>query len=266
MKRVAWLTDIHLNFVKPLQVQDLLAEVNDRRPDAVLVGGDIAEAPTVIGYLRQMAEAISVPIYFVLGNHDYYFGSIAGVRAAIEQLTAEVPNLVFLTTDGIVELTPAVGLLGHDGWADARLGDYEKSVVMMNDYRLIEELAHWSKLERWNVLKTMGDEAADYLRQHLPTALDRYSHVMFLTHVPPYRDACRYAGRVSDDHWLPHFSCRAMGEAIDAIMRDRPDRRLTVLCGHTHGHADIRPLANVQVLVAPAEYGFPQIERVFEFE
>ena len=35
------------------------------------------------------------------------------------------------------------GLVGHDGWADARLGDYERSQVQLNDFVLIEELARY---------------------------------------------------------------------------------------------------------------------------
>ena len=61
---------------------------------------------------------------------------------------------------GSLELAAGVGLVGHDGWADARLGDYERSYVMMNDYKLIAELAGMSKVDRWPVLKALGDQAA----------------------------------------------------------------------------------------------------------
>ena len=52
-----------------------------------------------------------------------------------------------------------------------RLGKYEKSYVMMNDYRLIAELAPLSKEARWPVLKKLGDEAAAHIRRVLPIAL-----------------------------------------------------------------------------------------------
>ena len=41
----------------------------------------------------------------------------------------------------MVELTPEIGLSGHDCWADGRLGDYANSAVMLHDYFLIKELA-----------------------------------------------------------------------------------------------------------------------------
>ena len=106
-------------------------------------------------------------------------------------------------------------------------------MVMMYDYQLIEELADLSKEARWLRLKQLGDEAAAHIRRVLPPALERYQHVFVLTHVPPWREACWYQGQISNDEWLPHFTCLAMGEAIESVAREYPDRQLTVLCGHT---------------------------------
>lgn len=47
-------------------------------------------------------------------------------------------------------------------------------------------------------------------------------------------------------------------------MPDYPDRQLTVLCGHTHGAGETRPLDNVLILTGGAEYGRPVVQRVFE--
>lgn len=264
MKRMLWLTDLHLNFLTPQQIDDFLATVAAQRPDLVLVGGDIGEAPNVIGLLKRIAKVVATPIYFVLGNHDYYFGSIERVRESVEDLCGHWPNLTFLTASGVVALTERTALCGHDGWADARLGDYERSLVMMNDYRLIEELAGVHKWARWPMLKAMGDAAARHVEQVLPAALADHEEVFFLTHVPPLREACWYQGQLSNDEWLPHFTCLAVGEAILRIMRDFPDRRLTVLCGHTHSPGETHPLDNVCILTGGAEYGSPQIQRVFE--
>ena len=107
----------------------------------------------------------------------------------------------------------------------------------MQDYRLIAELAGRDKRQRREVLQSLGDEAAAHIRQVLPRALADHRDVVLLTHVPPWREACWYEGRLSDDQWAPHFSCRAMGEAILECAAAHPDQRLTVLCGHTHGQA-----------------------------
>ncbi len=257
------MTDIHLNFVDATRLGEFIQRVVDAAPDIILIGGDIAEASDIVHYLSVLDEHFQRPTYFVLGNHDFYFGSITQVREDIRHLCLERENLVYLTDVRRVEVTPQVGLVGHDGWADARIGDYERSMVMMNDYRLIAEFHGLGKKDRWPVLKAMGDEAAAAVRRTLPAALDRYEVVYFLTHVPPLREACWYNGRISDDEWAPHFTCKAVGDALLEIMRDFPSRELIVLCGHTHGAGEARPLENMRILTGGAEYGFPAINQLF---
>ncbi len=175
MFRLAWITDLHFNFLPFERVDEFLGQVADRRPDAVVLTGDVSEAHDLAAMLAHIDDLIQRPLYFVLGNHDFYHGSIRDIRTAVTALCDARPRLCYLTaTDEPIELVPGVALVGHDGWADARLGDYERSMVMMNDYRLIAELTRHTKLERWALLKALGDEAAAHIRKVLPPALDRY--------------------------------------------------------------------------------------------
>lgn len=268
MPRIAWLTDIHLDFLEShTENIDFLLRVAEQQPDAVLIGGDIASATSIVGYLEQMADVLARPIYFVLGNHDYYYSSIGDVRVAVGRLCERRPGVLhYLSTSGPVELSPTLGLVGHDGWADGRTGDYARSTVMMNDYQLIAELAYLSKAERLERLHALGDEAATHFREVLPAALDRFPHVLVLTHVPPLREACWYNGETSDDEWAPHFTCIAAGQAILEVARNFPTRKLTVLCGHTHSPGMCQPLPNVEIRTAAAEYGRPDVAGLLEFE
>ncbi len=212
--RVVWLTDIHLNFLAPEGLSALEDLVRRAEPDAILIGGDIAEAHNLSAYLRGMAQRLPWPIYFVLGNHDFYRGSIAAVRREAAAICLELPRLTYLTAENVVELTPSVGLVGHDGWSDGRAGDYWRSDVFLNDYFLIEELAEpLTVSERFLRLNRLGDEAAEHVRRVLPAALERFPHAIVLTHVPPFCEACWHEGRPSDDNWSPHFTCVAMGQA-----------------------------------------------------
>ena len=78
-------------------------------------------------------------------------------------------TMTYLSQAGVVELTTTTALVGHDGWADARLGDYDGSKVIFNDFLLIEELRHWrdedtlDKPALRQTLQALGDEAAAYL-------------------------------------------------------------------------------------------------------
>ena len=44
----------------------------------------------------------------MLGNHDFYFGSIRQVREDVERVCRQKPHLVWLTTAEMIELTPIV--------------------------------------------------------------------------------------------------------------------------------------------------------------
>ncbi|MGB6042636.1 MAG: metallophosphoesterase [Pirellulales bacterium] len=263
--RALWLTDIHLNFVDDADVGPFLDRVKRQNADAVLLTGDIGESHSLLKYLEQLAASWDFPIYFVLGNHDFYFGSIVQLRGEVDRFCQSRPSLTYLTTLAVEQLTPRVGLIGHDGWADGRIGDYERSIVMMNDYRLIHELARFNKQDRLAVLHAMGDEAAAHVRRVLPRALDTYGEVVFLTHVPPLREACWYEGQLSDDEWAPHFTCKAIGDALLEIMPEYPDHHLTVLCGHTHSNGETHPLPNLEIRTGAADYGHPDIEQIFSF-
>jgi predicted phosphohydrolase len=265
MKRVVWLTDIHLNFLPDTRVNALLEEVSAAWPDRVLISGDIAEAHNLCDYLERIQAALAAPVYFVLGNHDFYYGSICETRERVVRLCQENPRLHYLTTEESYPLSEHVGVVGHDGWADGRLGNYSRSLVKMLDWKLIAELEPHDRQSRWEVLKGLADEAAAHLRRVLPLALSRYPHVVLLTHVPPFLAACWHEGRISDDQWSPHFTCHAVGAAILETMDAHPERKLTVLCGHTHGQGETSPRPNIEVLTGGAEYGAPRIARVFKF-
>lgn len=264
--RVVWLTDIHLNFCSPFAVRAYLDEVAATAPEAVVISGDIGEATDVAHYLRQLADAVDCPVYFVLGNHDFYFGSIHAVRRQMRDVCRECSTLHYLTESGVFPLSPTLGLIGHDGWADGRIGDYDGSFVMLNDYKLIAELAPYDKQRRLGVLNSLGDAAAACLRESLAESVARFPHTLLVTHVPPMREAAWHEGRWSDDEWAPHFTCKAVGDAILDVMSQHPDRRLTVLCGHTHGEGEHRPLPNVIILTGAAEYRSPAVCRVLELE
>jgi predicted MPP superfamily phosphohydrolase len=264
--RIIWLTDVHFNFVDVDRVDAVIDEIGQQQPEAVLLGGDIAESHDVVDWLLHMDERLSCPLFFVLGNHDYYRGSIAAVRQAVRQFCSHRPKSTYLTDAGVCPLGARTALIGHDGWSDAREGDFENSTVVLNDYLLIEELRGITRQQRRDVLRQLGDEAAEHIRLRLQEALAQFANVILLTHVPPMRQACWYAGRTADDNWAPHFTGAAVGKVIMATMPDFPDHKLTVLCGHTHNEGVARPLPNVEIITGEAEYHHPRICRVLEVE
>jgi ABC-type multidrug transport system ATPase subunit len=71
--------------------------------DKILITGDIAEAKDACELLAEFSKHTNKFIYFVLGNHDYYFGSVknslSGGQRFNEKLTealAAFPNILLL--------------------------------------------------------------------------------------------------------------------------------------------------------------------------
>lgn len=267
MKKLAWLTDLHLEFVRDERtLAALAASVRAAEADAVLVGGDTGTARSFSDHLRWLRESAGVQVYFVLGNHDCYGGSVAESRRVAARGSAESAGLRWLGGTGVVSLTEKTALIGHDGWADGRLGAGAASPVMLNDFFQIEELSGIGREERFRRLAALGDEAAAHFRRWLPEALANHERVILLTHVPPFREACWHEGRNSDDDYLPHFASQAAGEVLRKIMAAHPDKHLTVLCGHTHSSGVCQPLPNLVVKTGGARYGEPGVQEVLVVE
>jgi predicted MPP superfamily phosphohydrolase len=262
--RLAWATDIHLNFLDPAALQTFFEAIVAARADALILSGDIAEASSIEAHLLALERVVAVPIYFVLGNHDYYGGSISEVRARVATLCRPRGRLRYLTQTGVVPLSAETALIGHDGWADGRFGDYAGSKVLLNDYVQIRDLCGLDAVTRLSMMQRLASEAAAHFHTTLPEALSRFRQVIVATHVPPFREACWHEGEISGSQWLPHFSSRIAGEAILEAAQAWPHRRIRVLCGHTHGSGVTQPRPNVEVHTGGAAYGAPALQTTIE--
>lgn len=235
--RATWLTDIHLNFMRPLALRAFYDRVKQERPDVLLVTGDIGESDSVGRFVEELGRI--APIYYVLGNHDYYRSSIDAVRAALPPgwLPALPP----------IQLTERTVLLGVDGWGDARCGDLS-SQIQLSDWQLIDEFAsvRYDRAGRIALLQELGTEEAFALGELLAHAPPS-DELLILTHVPPFPEACVYDGVQTEPAWLPWFTCIATGEVLAEYARAHPGKRITVLCGHSHGTGVCHPEPNLEV-------------------
>jgi len=82
----------------------------------------------------------------------------------------------------------------------------------------------------------------------------------------PFKEVCYHRGQVSNDHWLPYYSSKIMGETLLDIATNHPDIDYLVLCGHSHSEAFYQPLNNLKVRTGRAEYYFPEIQDIICIE
>lgn len=264
--KIAWLTDIHLNFLKPAARVQFYERVAEGDPDKILITGDIAEAKDVCEILDEFSKHMNTPIYFVLGNHDYYFGSVISVREKIQSLCQKNNRLIWLGKPEIIALSNDTVLLGHDGWADARYGDFDHSSVNLNDSRLIAELYQAFLLNKSalkNEMQKLADADARILEQTLMSAITtNIEKVIIATHVPPIPECSWHKDRPSDENWLPYFASKATGDVIINFAQQHKDIHFLVLCGHTHTAASVKLFDNLEIKAGGAQYYKPEIQEI----
>lgn len=267
--KLAWVTDIHLNFLESADRKIFYEDIVAKDSNAVLISGDIAEAPTVSEILEEMAQHIAKPIYFVLGNHDYYQSSVENVRQKVTQLSKENSSINWLPEAGLVQLNKDTLLLGEDCWADGRCGNYADSRVMLNDSRMIQELREGNIIGKYQLLDAMqklADSDAAKLKKNLQLAIQEHlpKKIIVLVHVPPFRESCMHEGEVSNDDYLPFFASKITGDVLLEAAKANPKIEFLVLCGHTHSSSYYKPLDNLTVKAGSVEYGKPTVQEVIE--
>lgn len=267
MNNLVWLTDVHLNFLTPQKRVLFFQTFKNHDIDAVLITGDIAEAPSLRILLTEFSCYINKPIYFVLGNHDYYHDSVEKVRKLVLNLCEENHLLHWLGKPELIQLNDKQILIGLDGWADARYGNFANSPIRLNDSYLIEDLRLAQNKSHEDLQKQMqklADADVENFSKILNTALSYHpKKIIIATHVPPFAECCRYYGLPTHPHWHPFLSSKATGDILSQTARHYPQIQFLVLCGHTHMPYKTKT-ANLEVWVGKAEYAHPKLQAIIK--
>ena len=140
------------------------------------------------------------------------------------------------------------------------VGNYETSTIQLNDFERIGDFKVAGKANRKHQLQRIGSAAAERLQAKLEQLPSDAQQALVLTHAPPFREACWYEGKTTDDNWAPFFVAGQVGNALMEFSQQRPGCQVTVLCGHTHHAGVARMAANLRVHTGAAIYGQPDIE------
>lgn len=250
-----WFTDTHLNNVLPWTKALFIRNIIKEKPKGIFLTGDISNGLTTAFNLKLLAKFIDCPIYFVLGNHDYYFSSIYDTHAKIKKICEKYKNLIWLTESDVISLTDEVALIGTEGWYDASIGKpqylrYTLDRLLISDFRKIPLLS-----EKIQMFKDLASNSCTILSNKLHKALEQgYKSIYILTHFPPWKEATRDEGTIMEPFWLPYNVNLRLGKTIEDIMVDHKKRNVTVLSGHTHTDSWIHVSRNIECKVNKAKY------------
>lgn len=275
--RLVWATDIHLNFLKRPFAARVFGQClrEENQADAIVLSGDLSTAPLLEYHLTELEAGCQKPLYFVLGNHDYYSGSFAGGEKVASA------HKGWLDDGCARQLTDMVALIGCEGWYDALFGNPYVPKFGMSDWREIQDIRNCTLgIPFYNpALKALDRKArtdviefcrarskafAEQAKDTLLAALKDYERIVFATHVPPFAEATWHEGAHSDSTWVPWFSSKQMGEMLIEVMGEHPKQKLLVLCGHTHSSGIYDPLPNVRILTGESRYGAPDAAGVLK--
>lgn len=263
MPELLWASDLHLDHASPAAVERLHLDLHRARGTPLVITGDISTAPRLVTDLQQLADAADAPIWIVLGNHDHYHGAVGSVRDAVLALAETHPRIRWLPPAGVVPLDAATALVGVDGWADGRHGDPLTTPLVLNDDRLITEIADQpDRLTKLAVKRALADADADRLRTLLGRAADVASTIVVASHVPPFVEALPESGRLSRVEWHPLLVSGATGRVLREFASGHPEHTVQVLAGHSHAARDVQLLPNLRCRVAAARYGAPGVQRL----
>lgn len=271
MTKLVWTTDTHLNFISEIQIKTFCKKLMMSGPSLIVITGDISEATTLETHLRMMEMYIpNIPIYFVCGNHDYYHGSISETRVMLKDKFGANSRIQWLPTIDYISLSKKAALVGHDGWYDGRYSSYYDSQLDMSDYHLIKELkgGAWYVEERFQKIGQLALEGALHITGGIRKAFETGHDLVYVaTHVAPFKENSRAPdGKMSDRHWLPHFSSKILGDALLTLMNEQQckNKKLTVLCGHNHTAWVHEPHENIICYTGGAEYRYPNVTDSFD--
>ena len=204
----------------------------ESKADTLLLGGDLTIARHFSGTIAKIRMAFPGNVVLVAGNHDYYGSGIDDFREKLKEIDGVIAFEPGCQTEPLA-LGLGIYLCGSGGWGDARAGVGDASAMALSDEIFIPDLSSRRKLTVR--LQQLGCVSARHLLRQFHKIPAQAKHVLILTHVPPWPEATWHEGHPLTAEALPRFCWLVGGNAISRFAKTRPETRVTVLCGHTHG-------------------------------
>lgn len=258
-----WMSDLHLDLTPAKNCGRLLRDLKYTAYDAAVITGDTAASPSLCHHLELLAHAcFPRPLFFVLGNHDFYGSSLNATQIGVRNLCHRVSNLHHLQEHGVVWLNTHTVLIGHHGWADARCGWGAKTCIRSPDHGCIDDFLTLDETACFELMSQLGNAATRWVRKNLNTVLRKADTLIIATHVPAFETSAHYNGSPCGPCHSPHYVNASLGGLLIGTARHNIQKQFTILSGHTHSQVQEHILTNLISRVAGTKRGFPKIQGI----
>ena len=276
--KLDWITDPHLDHLNggADALVKFLDKLHKRDSDGLVITGDIAVSGTIYDFLGLLSGAYQRPIYFVLGNHDYYGDWMGNTKEKVRAVCKAVPEgiLNWATESGVIQLSEDTVLIGHDGIYDGLCGRGHGTDLSLHDFQMktgildLAEALQFGVRHLFEKLLDLAKLSAAMVESSIRDAVvagDSIQRVIIITHVPPFHEASYFRGRPSDDRSAPYYVNKTMGDMLRRVTAQYPQVKFDVFAGHTHGKQHYRAEENLDVYVGSARYSkAPQFQAHIE--
>lgn len=208
-KKILWVTDTHLN---ASNTDAFINTIRNSTCEAIFITGDISDG-NLVETLRAIADRVTTPIYFVLGNSDNAYGSSTKeIRQNLAMLMKEKTNLHYLR-DAPIYFEPRNMITG-----------VKTAVVGMDGYA-----------DSWNVSGAQRQQDLAIFERNVRSVISQGAkRIVILTHVPPFVTDCWYKGEITTVKNAPHYSSAESATLFFNLANEYPNVTFVVYCGHTH--------------------------------
>lgn len=241
-----WATDLHLNYFSDEYIINFAKSIKEQYKSAsgLIISGDISIGTRLEKDLKNLLYGIQLPIYYVLGNHDYWYLSFNEIDKICSNL--DKYNGLFNLNKCVIDIGDDKIISGFNGWYDCRLGSINND-YFMNDWVKILDFANKNPIEisqnrsflsfgfKERILKN------DYINKN----------IIVVTHFPPFKTLIKNKNDIK---------CYYGSSDSGLILNDLKPffKKIICLCGHTHSKAKLIK-DNLYCYVGEACRGKPSI-------
>lgn len=181
--KIGVISDIHLDINKDYPILEVMCDTVEKKDcQGLILAGDISDgAATSLKWLEQIKMRLSVPLWFVPGNHDMWDPDRKFADAW--QICKEYEKLDGCLSAGPISVGESGLLIGNIGWYDYSLGTPNYTTEEFNQKkhngRTWQDslFAHWEEMDD-EVCRRLVQELEQTIRQNKEKKIVAVTHMI----------------------------------------------------------------------------------------